>query len=102
MADLPENLDSGEASGQTSDIEARDEEDGVPDTSVDARNELCPVPILRVSKAMRDLEPGQSVELVTTDESAHIDIPAWVSDMGHSITETFENNGETHFVIVKA
>lgn len=72
------------------------------DASVDARNVPCPVPILRVSRAMRDLSPGQSVELLTTDEGAHIDIPAWASDMGHSITETYERDGETHFVIVKA
>jgi len=74
----------------------------VADINVDARHVPCPVPILRVSRAMRDLEPGQSLELVTTDEGAHVDIPAWASDMGHTITETFERDGETHFVIVKA
>jgi TusA-related sulfurtransferase len=74
----------------------------VADAIVDARNLPCPMPILRVGEVMRDLDPGQTVELVTTDEGAHVDIPAWASDMGHSITETFERDGETHFVIVKA
>jgi TusA-related sulfurtransferase len=81
---------------------ARNEEDRVADVNVNARNVPCPVPILRVSRAMRDLETGQTVELVTTDEGAHVDIPAWASDMGHSITEIFERDGELHFVIVKA
>jgi len=53
----------------------------VADLLVDARNALCPIPILRAAEALRDAEEGASVELVTTDVLASVDVPAWVGDM---------------------
>ena len=68
---------------------------------VDARNTDCPVPILRAAAAFQGIGEGQSIELVTTDDLAAVDVPAWVDDMGYVIKETFEDGGTTHFVIVK-
>ncbi|HHC09538.1 MAG TPA: sulfurtransferase TusA family protein [Actinobacteria bacterium] len=72
------------------------------DVTVDARNLQCPMPVLKISQAMKDLSPGQSVELVATDRGALSDIPAWASDMGYSLKEQFERDGEFHFVVEKS
>lgn len=71
------------------------------DATVDARNLQCPMPVLKISKAMKDLETGQTVELIATDRGALSDIPAWASDMGHSLKEQFEDGEEIHFVVEK-
>jgi len=74
----------------------------VADLMVDARNALCPIPILRAAEALRDAGEGTSVELVTTDALASVDVPAWVGDMGYDLKETFETgDGSDHFVIIK-
>lgn len=72
------------------------------DVTVDARNLQCPMPVLKIAQAMNDLSTGQSVELIATDRGAVSDIPAWASDMGHSIKEQFETDSEYHFVVEKA
>ncbi len=69
---------------------------------VDARNVQCPVPILKAVEAFRDIDDGETIELVTTDDGSLVDVPAWATDMGYLIEETFETGGATHFVIVKA
>jgi len=69
---------------------------------VDARNAVCPVPILKATEVLKDIDDGQTIELVTTDDGSLVDVPAWAEDMGYVIKETFENGGATHFVIVKA
>jgi TusA-related sulfurtransferase len=72
------------------------------DVVVDARNLQCPMPVLKIAQAMKDLSPGQTVELVATDRGALSDIPAWTKDMGHSLKEEFEAQGEYHFIVEKA
>ena len=72
------------------------------DVTVDARGLQCPMPVLKVSQAMNSLESGQTLELIATDKGAKSDIPAWASDMGHALKESFESDGDLHFVIEKA
>jgi TusA-related sulfurtransferase len=76
-------------------------EDLVADVSVDARNVPSPVPILKAAEALKQLEVGQSIELLTNGERAARDVPAWAADMGYVITERFQENGTAHFVIAK-
>ena len=74
----------------------------VADLLIDVSGTPCPIPILKASEALRDTEEGWSIELVTTDVLASVDVPAWVDDMGYDLKETFEDgDGSIHFVIVK-
>jgi len=72
------------------------------DITVDARNLQCPMPVLKVAKAMKDVGSGDTVELIATDKGALSDIPAWASDMGHSLKEQFEEDSEFHFILEKS
>lgn len=71
------------------------------DTTVDARNLQCPMPVLKISKAIKELSTGQTVELIATDKGALSDIPSWASDMGHSLKEQFAEGDDLHFVVEK-
>lgn len=71
------------------------------DVTVDARNLQCPLPVLKISKAINQVASGQTVELIATDRGSLSDIPAWSKDMGHPLKEQFEQDGEFHFVVEK-
>jgi len=72
------------------------------DTTVDARNLQCPMPVVKTAMAMNEMTSGQTLELIATDKGALSDIPAWAKDTGNSLKEQFEENNEYHFIIEKA
>ena len=55
------------------------------DVRVDASGTWCPIPILRLAKAVRPLGPGVLVELVATDPGVQKDPPAWCEATGHRL-----------------
>ena len=69
------------------------------DVTVDARNLQCPMPVLKLAQAMKDLDAGQTLELIATDKGSNSDVPAWARDMGHSLKEQFANGDEYHFIL---
>jgi TusA-related sulfurtransferase len=44
---------------------------------VDTSGKFCPVPILEVARAIRQVERGQLIEIVATDPGVETDMPAW-------------------------
>lgn len=76
------------------------EETAVDDT-VDARNLMCPMPVLAATRAMRLLEPGQILKVLATDRGALSDIPAWAADTGNDLLSTGTEDGVLVFRIRK-
>jgi TusA-related sulfurtransferase len=60
------------------------------------------MPVLKISQGIGQIESGQTLELVATDRGSLSDIPAWAKDVGHTLKEQFEQDGEFHFVVVKS
>jgi TusA-related sulfurtransferase len=58
-----------------------------PSKTLDARNLLCPLPILRADAAILDLQVGQILEIQATDPGLVNDLPAWCQVNGHKILE---------------
>lgn len=71
------------------------------DETVDARNLMCPMPVLAATKAMRLLEPGQVLEILATDKGALSDIPAWADDNGHQLLLSATKEGTLVFYLRK-
>lgn len=67
---------------------------------VDARNLLCPMPVIRVQNVIEDLPAGTMIKAVCTDPGVLHDIPAWVRVHGHELISTSEEDGE-YIVTVK-
>ena len=64
--------------------------------SLDARGALCPIPVLRVSNAIKQLELGSVLEVLTTDPGSKPDIEAWTRMTGNELlSETEEAGSET-------
>jgi len=55
---------------------------GLAPILVDARGHRCPVPTLRLRRALERAAPGQVVRLLADDPLARIDVPHFVSGEG--------------------
>jgi TusA-related sulfurtransferase len=47
------------------------------DLTLDAYGLLCPMPIVRTAEKIREIQPGQVLEVISTDEGIKEDMPAW-------------------------
>ena len=66
---------------------------------VDARGHLCPVPSLRLRKAIEGLPPGTRAVLLATDPMARIDVPYLMAELGGRVVETTEADGVLTLVV---
>jgi tRNA 2-thiouridine synthesizing protein A len=58
------------------------------DLEVDARGLLCPLPILRLARAVRAASPGTVAVLYATDPAAVEDVNAFCREGGHELLAT--------------
>lgn len=72
------------------------------DEVVDARDLMCPMPVLATAKAMRRLGPNQVLKVLATDRGALSDIPAWAEDTGHELFYSGTDDGTLVFLIRKS
>ena len=70
--------------------------------NLDARNLNCPLPILRTKKALKDLEAGDTLEILATDPGSVKDLQAFCAQTGNELLSSDENSGEFQFVIRKS
>ncbi len=66
---------------------------------LDLRNLPCPMPVVKISKGIKEVSVGDVVKAVTTDPGALSDFPAWAKTSGNQIVETQEAGGEVSFYI---
>lgn len=55
--------------------------------SLDCRAKQCPMPIVELSIAVRDMQPGDSVVVEATDLAFELDVRAWAEMTGHTLEE---------------
>lgn len=66
---------------------------------VDARGHRCPVPSLRLQKALQDATPGQRVILQATDPMARIDVPFLMDQLGGQVVAIDELDGVLTIIV---
>ena len=67
--------------------------------TLDARNSLCPMPVIKTQNKIAELQAGDTLEVTCTDPGALSDIPAWCRINGHLIKESHENENEVIILI---
>ena len=65
---------------------------------VDARNLLCPLPVIRTQDTVIKLQPGDEVQVLCTDPGVLHDIPAWCRVHGHEVCEI---NEQDHEIVIR-
>ena len=53
------------------------------DATLDATGTLCPIPIIWTAERIRELQVGQVLEVLATDEAILDDLPAWCRATGN-------------------
>jgi len=71
------------------------------DRELDARGLLCPMPIVKTAKAMKELAPGAVLKLLSTDRGSITDVPAWAETTGNELLEWHEEGDALVFLIRK-
>ncbi|MCA3513893.1 MAG: sulfurtransferase TusA family protein [Rhodobacter sp.] len=74
----------------------------MPDQTVDATNVLCPLPVIKAKKALRQMSKGQTLLVRTTDPVALIDIPHMCKQFAFELIETKELEVSHEFLIRKS
>ncbi len=74
----------------------------MPDLEVDARGLLCPLPVLRLARALRSAASGTVAVLLATDPVAVADVAAFCREGGHALLSTEEEATLFRFRVRKA
>ena len=69
------------------------------DKVMDLKGMPCPMPVVKVSKGIKEIQVGQVLEAVTTDPGALADFPAWARTSGNEILKTEQGEGTIRFYI---
>lgn len=66
---------------------------------VDARGHRCPVPTLRLRRALEDAPAGAVVRLLADDPLARIDVPHFAAGAGFDVIQRTETDGVLDFLV---
>jgi tRNA 2-thiouridine synthesizing protein A len=71
------------------------------DFEVDACGLMCPLPLLRLKKALQGLDKGKVVRVLATDPAAVLDFGVFIEQAGHGLLHSGEEAGVWCFLIRK-
>ena len=69
------------------------------DKTMDLKGLPCPMPVVKVSKGIKEVEVGQIVEAISTDPGSLTDFPAWARTSGNEILKTEQDGNIIKFYI---
>ncbi len=69
------------------------------DQEIDTSGMNCPMPVLKSKKALKKLEVGQILKIISTDVGSMKDIPSWANTTGQEILESTEEGGKYVFFV---
>lgn len=69
---------------------------------IDARGTYCPGPLMELIANIKQMDVGDELEVLSTDEGSAKDIPEWVKKVGHECLGTRQEAGVWHVIVRKA
>lgn len=73
-----------------------------PVTTLDLKGMLCPMPVVKISQGVKQVEIGQSIEAFATDPGVLADIPAWCTATGNELVTMEKVDKVFRFVVRRA
>jgi TusA-related sulfurtransferase len=64
------------------------------DATLDCIGLYCPIPIAETAKRLKELQPGQVLEVLADDEGIKEDMPAWCHVTGNELLGMEEEAGQ--------
>ena len=68
---------------------------------LDLKGLACPMPVVKMSKGIKEIEIGEVVEAHTTDPGSLTDFPAWANTSGNEILKTDQEGDVIKFYIAR-
>ena len=75
--------------------------ESLPEILVDARGHRCPVPTLKLRRALEAASAGARLRLLADDPLARVDVPHFLTDVGATLSGVSEEADALSFLIVK-
>jgi TusA-related sulfurtransferase len=66
---------------------------------LDLKGLACPMPVVKVSRGIKDVGLGEVIEAQTTDPGSLTDFPAWAKTSGNEIVKTDQDEKLIKFYI---
>lgn len=69
------------------------------DKLLDCSGLLCPVPVIKTSKAIKELQIGQVLKMIATDPGAPADMEAWARQTGNELLDSHKDGDKFVFYL---
>lgn len=67
--------------------------------TLDCRGLLCPLPVIKLSKAIKTVQVGEVLEMLATDPGSVPDMEGFQNQTGHEIVSSEQRNGVYRFLV---
>ncbi|OGO44438.1 MAG: response regulator SirA [Chloroflexi bacterium RBG_16_63_12] len=67
------------------------------DKTLDCSGMLCPVPVIKTSKAIKEIQVGQVLQMIATDPGAPADMEALARQTGNELLDSHQEDGKYIF-----
>ncbi|MBI3742806.1 MAG: sulfurtransferase TusA family protein [Chloroflexi bacterium] len=71
-----------------------------PDETLDTLGLHCPIPVWETAKRIRDMQPGQVLEVLSDDPTIEQDMPTWCKRTGHPLL-AMRKDGTVYHALVR-
>jgi len=72
-----------------------------PRVVIDTRGLFCPLPVIKTSQALQNIDPGGLIEVIADDPAIVLDLPAWCHSNGHTIRRREKRERTYRFIVEK-
>jgi len=69
--------------------------------TLDCKGLSCPMPMMKLAKAMKSLNSGEVLEMLGTDPGTKSDIPKWCDKTGNVLVQEEELSDGIHRVLIQ-
>lgn len=69
------------------------------DQTLDCLGLLCPMPIVKISKAIKEIDVDQTLEMLADDPGSVKDMQAWSKQTGHALLDIQEEDDMYRFLV---
>ncbi|MEX1665809.1 sulfurtransferase TusA [Zhongshania sp. R06B22] len=73
----------------------------VADHTLDTCGLFCPEPVMMLHNKIRDISPGDVLEIVATDPATTRDIPKFCTFLGHELLAQEDSAGKYRYLVKK-
>lgn len=67
--------------------------------SLDLKGLLCPMPVVKIAVAIKQVQVGDLIEAFATDPGVTADIPAWARTSGNELVTLEKRESDFRFIV---